>query len=146
MVKLIISIPAEPVAQGRPRLSSRGGFARAYDPPKSRSWKAFVADYAERAMKQAGLETPMDGPLIVKVRFAFPLPKSQHRKKIKPATWHMKRPDLDNLYKGLIDGMEGIVYHRDSEIVKVIMDKIIVEQGKAPYVNVSIATIEALNL
>ncbi len=57
----------------------------------------------------------------------------------------MKRPDLDNLYKGLIDGMEGIVYHRDSEIVKVIMDKIIVEQGKAPYVNVSIATIEALN-
>ena len=75
MVKLIISIPAEPVAQGRPRLSSRGGFARAYDPPKSRSWKAFVADYAETAMKKAGIEAPIDGPLLVKVRFAFPLPK-----------------------------------------------------------------------
>ena len=145
MVKLIISIPAEPVAQGRPRLSSRGGFARAYDPPKSRSWKAFVADYAEAAMKKAGIEAPIDGPLLVKVRFAFPLPKSQYRKKVKPASWHMKRPDLDNLYKGLIDGMEGIVYHRDAEIVKVVMDKIIVEQGKAPYVNVSIETIEALN-
>ena len=145
MVKLIISIPAEPVAQGRSRLSSRGGFARAYDPPKSRSWKAFVADYAETAMKKAGIEAPIDGPLLVKVRFAFPLPKSQYRKKAKPASWHMKRPDLDNLYKGLIDGMEGIVYHRDAEIVKVVMDKIIVEQGKAPYVNVSIETIEALN-
>ena len=145
MAKLIISIPAEPVAQGRPRLSNRGGFARAYDPPKSRSWKAFVADYAETAMKKAGIEAPIDGPLLVKVRFAFPLPKSQYRKKTKPASWHMKRPDLDNLYKGLIDGMEGIVYHRDAEIVKVVMDKIIVEQGKAPYVNVSIETIGALN-
>ena len=59
MVKVLVSIPAEPIAQGRPRLSSRGGFARAYDPPKSRSWKAFVADYAERAMEKAGLDTPM---------------------------------------------------------------------------------------
>jgi Holliday junction resolvase RusA-like endonuclease len=59
MVKLLVSIPAEPIAQGRPRLSSRGGFARAYDPPKSRSWKAFVGDYAERAMKEAGIDTLM---------------------------------------------------------------------------------------
>mgnify|MGYP003987240795 FL=1 len=144
MVKLLVSIPAEPIAQGRPRLSSRGGFARAYDPPKSRSWKAFVADYAERAMKKAGLETPMDGPIIVRIRFGFPLPKSQHRKTPKPMMWHMKRPDLDNLYKGVIDAMEGIVYHRDSEIVKVIMDKVIVPQGDAPYVNALIEKVEAL--
>ena len=145
MVKFLLSIPAEPIAQGRPRLSSRGGFARAYDPRKSRSWKAFVADYAERAMKTQGISAPLEGPLMVKIRFGFPLPKSQHRKTPKPMMWHMKRPDLDNLYKGVIDAMEGIVYHRDSEIVKVIMDKVIVPQGDAPYVNLAVMKVEDLN-
>ena len=146
MVKFLLTIPAEPIAQGRPRLSSRGGFARAYDPPKSRSWKALVADFAEKAMKEQGLTQPMEGPLMVKIRFGFPLPKSQYRKNPKPMMWHMKRPDLDNLYKGVIDAMEGIVYPRDSEIVKVIMDKVIVPQGEAPYVNLAVMTVEALGL
>ncbi len=63
MEKVVVSIPAEPIAQGRPRLSSRGGFARAYDPPKSRSWKAFVADYASKAMQEAGIAELLEGPL-----------------------------------------------------------------------------------
>jgi Holliday junction resolvase RusA-like endonuclease len=146
MVKFLLTIPAEPIAQGRPRLSSRGGFARAYDPPKSRSWKALVADFAEKAMRDQGITKPMEGPLMVKIRFGFPLPKSQYRKNPKPMMWHMKRPDLDNLYKGVIDAMEGIVYPRDSEIVKVIMDKVIVPQGEAPYVNLAVMTVEALGL
>ena len=142
MVKILITIPAEPIAQGRPRLSSRGGFARAYDPPKSRTWKKFVADYAREAMERYKLDNPLDGPLMIKIRFGFPLPKSQHRKNPKPMMWHMKRPDLDNLYKGVIDAMEGIVYHRDSEIVKVVMDKVIVPQGDAPYVNLAVVSVE----
>lgn len=135
MTKVVVSIPAEPIAQGRPRLSSRGGFARAYDPPKSRTWKAFVADYAAKAMEEAGLTELLNGPLVIRIRFGFPLPKSQHRKKPVPRQWHMKRPDLDNLYKGVIDACEGVIYHRDSEIVKVVMDKVIVAQGDAPFVN-----------
>lgn len=136
MTKIVVSIPAEPIAQGRPRLSSRGGFARAYDPPKSRTWKAFVADYAAKAMEDAGITELLEGPLLIRIRFGFPLPKSQHRKK-EPVLrqWHMKRPDLDNLYKGVIDACEGVIYHRDSEIVKVVMDKVIVAQGDAPFVN-----------
>lgn len=142
-----LSIPAEPIAQGRPRITARGGFARAYDPKKSRDWKAYVAEFARQAMAKAGLTEPMDGPLVIRARFAFPLPRSQYRKRTpRPAQYHLKRPDLDNLYKGVADAMEGIVYHRDSEIVKIVMDKIIVAQGEAPYVNVVIATAGELNL
>jgi Holliday junction resolvase RusA-like endonuclease len=96
-------------------------------------------------MKAQGFTKPMDGPLMVKIRFGFPLPKSQHRKTPKPMMWHIKRPDLDNLYKGVIDAMEGIVYFRDSEIVKVVMDKVIVAQGEAPYVNLVVMKMEPLN-
>jgi len=145
MTKIVVSIPAEPIAQGRPRLSSRGGFARAYDPPKSRTWKAFVADYAAKAMEEAGVTELLEGPLVVRIRFGFPLPKTQHRKRNpRPRQWHMKRPDLDNLYKGVIDACEGVIYHRDSEIVKVVMDKVIVAQGDAPFVNFVVEKVSSL--
>ena len=37
MKRLEFTIPGEPISQGRPRFSTHGGFARAYDPKKSRN-------------------------------------------------------------------------------------------------------------
>ena len=144
--KLKFTLYAEPIAQGRPRLSSHGGFARAYAPPKSKNWKAYVADHARKAMLESDLDKPMDGPLCVRARFAFPLPKSHWRKRTpRPKQWHVKRPDLDNLYKGVVDACEGIVFHRDSQVCKVVMDKIIVAQGDGPYVSIQFERFEELN-
>jgi Holliday junction resolvase RusA-like endonuclease len=133
---------AEPIAQGRPRFSSHAGFVRAYDPKKSRDWKSFVSDHATRAMREQGFEKPLDGPLRVRARFAFSLPKSQWRKKTpREASYHIKRPDLDNLLKGVLDACEGVVFHRDAEISRVVMDKITVAQGEGPYVAVLFETL-----
>ena len=43
--------------------------------PKSRTWKKFVADYAREAMERYKIDKPLDGPLMIKIRFGFPLPK-----------------------------------------------------------------------
>tara|TARA_B100000287_G_C20667418_1_gene792158 strand:+ start:181 stop:654 length:474 start_codon:yes stop_codon:yes gene_type:complete len=143
-MRVHFTIPAEPIAQGRPRFSTHGKFVRAYDPKKSRDWKAFVADFARKAMDEYSILTPMEGPLCIRARFAFPLPKTQYRKRTPRKTqWHVKRPDLDNLFKGITDAMEGIVFHRDADISKVVMEKIIVAQGEAPYVSVVIEKLPA---
>ena len=142
-MRVRITIPAEPIAQGRPRFSNYGGFVRAFDPKKSKDWKAFVADFAQKAMDEAGIEKPLDGPLCIRARFAFPLPKSSWRKRTpKPREYHKKRPDLDNLYKGVSDAMEGIVFHRDAEVSKIVMDKITVAQGDAPFVSIIVESLE----
>ena len=41
-MNLTFTIPGEPTAQGRPRFSTHGGFVKAYDPEKSRNYKAYV--------------------------------------------------------------------------------------------------------
>lgn len=136
-MRLTLTIPAEPIAQGRPRFSSRGGFVRAYDPKKSRDWKAFIASFAEQMMRESGYEKPTDVPLKVRARFAFSLPKSRWRKRTPvEAQWRSQKPDLDNLFKAITDACEGIVYHNDSQIVKVVVEKIMVAQGEPPYVAV----------
>ena len=49
--KIEFTISGEPVAQGRPRFSNRGGFVSAYDPAKSRNGKQHVRYAAKHAME-----------------------------------------------------------------------------------------------
>lgn len=45
------TIYGEPVAQGRPRFSTAGGYPRAYDPAKSRDYKDYIRLAAAGEMK-----------------------------------------------------------------------------------------------
>lgn len=47
----VFEVPGEPVAQGRPRFSRRGGFITAYDPVKSRNYKEAVRLMVQQQMQ-----------------------------------------------------------------------------------------------
>lgn len=69
-MNLTFTIPGEPTAQGRPRFSTHGGFVKAYDPEKSRNYKAYVKLLASEAMKNIGLtltELPLGVEIIADV-------------------------------------------------------------------------------
>jgi Holliday junction resolvase RusA-like endonuclease len=64
------------------------------------------------------------------MKFVMPLPKSAHRKRNPPQeVWSIKKPDVDNLYKGIADAMEGIVYENDSQISHLVIEKKTAAQG-----------------
>jgi len=130
-------VQAEPIAQGRPRLTTVAGMARAFDPKKSKQWKAFIKDVAMKAMKDAGYDRPLEGPLCARMRFGFALPKSSYRKRTpRLRSWHTKRPDIDNLVKAIFDACESVIYINDTCIAKMVVDKIECAQGEAPFVSV----------
>ena len=106
-----IVIPGEPVSQGRPRFSTHGGFARAYDPKKSREGKQSVKYFADAAMLDAGIGV-LIGPIGMQVQFGIKLPKSLERKR-KPVhrKWRIKKPDLDNMIKLVKDTIDSKKYH-----------------------------------
>ena len=132
-----------PVPQGRPRLSTRGGFARAYDPPKSKEWKRVVEQYVRKAVRESEEEFQYKGPLRVWMKFIMPLPKSAHRKRNPPSeSWSTKKPDVDNLYKGVADAMEGIVYENDSQISHLVVEKKIAAQGNEAKVLIEVTHVE----
>lgn len=111
-----------PVAQGRPRFSGRGKFTHAYDPPKS---KKFKGDLARIAVKQANEQTFYAGkhvPIEVHLKFYIPMLKSFSKVKHEMASSGYlrppKRPDLDNYLKGTLDGLNGIFWEDDGQIVE----------------------------
>lgn len=144
--KVKFTIPGEPVAQGRPRFSTHGGFARAYDPKKSRDGKSVVKLCARDAVEESGLIEPLSGPLVMKVQFGIPLPKSAYRKRTPVArSWRTKKPDLDNLLKLVKDACSGIIYLDDNQISRIVAEKITCGQDEAPYTRVLFVELEDLD-
>ncbi len=112
------TIYGEPVAQGRPRFSTAGGYPRAYDPAKSRDYKDYIRLAAAAEMNG---QAPLSGPLSISVRVYRPIPSSYSKKKrdaaergaIRPTT----KPDVSNYVKTIEDALNGICWNDDSQIV-----------------------------
>lgn len=129
-----ITIPGEPVAQGRARYTTRSGFVRTYDPKKSADYKSYV-----RAIANQVDTRPLEGPLVMKVLIYRQIPKSWTKKKqaaalagtVKPSI----KPDCSNYLKGIEDALNGIAYIDDSQLVLVYVRK---EYAVEPRVEISI--------
>lgn len=111
-------IPGNPIAQGRPKFARKGNFVSAYDPAKSRNWKAYVAWHVKKQLEGC-LTAPLEGPLMLTLTFYFLKPKSLSKK----VQHHIKKPDCKNLLAGVEDAMEGIVYRNDSQICSILVSK-----------------------
>lgn len=117
------TVYGEPVAQGRPRASSQGGFVRLYDPKKSRDYKEYIrlaaAEHAPPAL--------LDGPLAMMVTAFRPTPKSFSQKKAAEAEAGLilptSKPDADNYLKSVKDALKGVIWRDDSQVVDAYVRK-----------------------
>lgn len=126
------TVPGIPAGKGRPRISTRGGFARAFTPAKTVAYEGLIALAASDAM--AGRE-PIAGPVMVVARAVFPIPASWSKRRKAEARWHVGKPDGDNVLKALGDGLNGIAWKDDSQVASMRLEKV---YGNVPGLHVEI--------
>lgn len=123
---LSFEIPGQPIGQGRPKFSTINGHARAYDPEKSRNYKAYIRMLATQAMKDSGF-TMIEGPCVLSINAYFEVPKSKSKKFREAALsgleYPTKKPDLSNIIKGIEDAINNLVYKDDACIVSLSVCK-----------------------
>lgn len=122
-----VMLHIKPVAKGRPRATGCGGYVRMFTPQKTQQFESEVAEmYAEMGGKKHS------GPLEIEVRFYFAPNKSETKKNrtlmLTGEILHTKKPDVDNCIKSLMDGLNGVAYDDDSQIVKITATKSYAEQ------------------
>ena len=117
MSQVSFFVHCEPVPQPRAKVSTRGGFARAYIDANhpSISLKDAIRD-SVRGCKR------LEGPIACELEFFFERPKS-HTKKQRMNDWHTGRGDIDNLQKLVFDALNKIAYEDDKQIVSVMAIK-----------------------
>ena len=110
---IALFIPGNPVPQGRPKFARQGNFVRCYDPKKSSEWKQFIS---LRAASENVQPFSQGTALEISAVFYLTRPVSVS---VKKRPYPTSKPDLDNLIKALKDGLKGITWHDDSQVVKI---------------------------
>ena len=125
MMQITFAVYGEPVPKGRPRFSTRGKFPVAYTPEKTKTYEFEVGMMALAAM---GGSKPLEGALEAFIYVTFAVPDSYSKKRteacLSDSEKHTKRPDLDNVVKCVIDGMDKIVFLNDSQITSIHATKV----------------------
>lgn len=119
------TIPGQPVPKGRPKFARRGAHVVAYTPAKTASYESLVKMAATVAM--AGL-VPSAAPILLVIELHLQVPASWSNKRralaLAGEILPTKKPDADNVLKGIKDGCNGIVWRDDSQVVRIGIGKV----------------------
>lgn len=112
------SLECTPVPKMRPRM----GMGRVYTPKKTIDFEKEIGRVAYENRRYFS-QAPREGmELVAEIEFLFHYPKSMAKKDRENAKC-IKKPDLDNLVKSVLDGMNGVIYKDDSMITHVNASK-----------------------
>jgi Holliday junction resolvase RusA-like endonuclease len=111
MIDLVIY--GKPVGKARPRFgrNKKGGVVT-YTPQETKLYEQGVQTLAQVAMFGKSM---LEGPVKVTIKAYF-----QHSKK---TGWHISRPDLDNIVKAFLDGLNGTVFSDDAVVCQLVASK-----------------------
>lgn len=105
-----------PKATPRPRVGKFG----AYYPKEYQIYKDTLRYLAKSICKNH-----FEGALSLEIIFYMQIPKATSKKRYSEliGSYHISKPDCDNLAKGVKDSLEGVAYRNDSQIARLTVTK-----------------------
>lgn len=111
-----ITIQTDPVPKGRPRVSFVNGKAHTFTPERTKKAQKGIV---RRLKRYQGRCFAPHVPVMLSVTFFRVKSKWLPRKESLP----VRKPDLDNFLKLLLDAMNGILVADDAQICTIIVKK-----------------------
>ncbi len=134
-------VPGAPVGKGRARIGKVGNHARMFTPPKTASYEGLIAHAGHAAMAGRPL---IEGAVLVVLDICIGVPASWSKRKQAAAlagqVYPTTKPDKDNIIKAIYDGLNGVVWKDDVQVVEGIQRK---RYGAVPGVTVEIEELRA---
>ncbi len=127
-------IIGKPMAWPRPRFANGRGFL----PKPYKEWKKNFQASLIQSLRVAGWPRASEKKFAVRCVFAF---KMHYRHPSDGLNYRFCGDhvgDVDNLLKAILDGMNGIVFADDRQVVEVIARKIHVEDGQLPWTSIAV--------
>lgn len=121
-------VPGKVQGKARPRFSSRS--RTVYTPGKTKSYERQIAE-AYAAQRGPRFE----GSVMVVIEAVFSIPKSWTRaKKAAAAAGKLApgKPDIDNILKVVLDGLNGIAYKDDKQVTMTQCKKVYTATNSLP--------------
>lgn len=124
MIQIFFTVP-QVSGKGRPRFARQGTFVKTYTDAKTLTYERSIQTYAKQAM---GSTSPLIGAVAAYLHIGIPIPPSYSKTRQKACIEGLerptKKPDIDNIVKAVLDGMNGIVYLDDKQVVDLHLTKV----------------------
>lgn len=128
--RIRIKIPVEPKPKGRPRVTFKNGFVRTYTPGATQAAEEELRAYFVQHREKAFMEHEP-----VKMSITFYRRRSKWKPKNNPSPYDkllpVRKPDIDNFAKMVLDAANGILFVDDAQITKLILAKRWSENGNS---------------
>ena len=117
-------VEGKPTGKGRPRFGRYG----TYTPQKTVNYENLV----KFSYLQVTNDKLVNCPIKIKIKAYFEPPKSTSKKKYKELMGqpYIKRPDIDNIVKAILDGLNGIAYTDDNQVTKLEVQKLYSDKAR----------------
>lgn len=118
-------VPGEPSGKGRPRFTRVGKLGvQAYTPAGTRAKETRIGYLARAALGGLG---PITGAVAVRIAASCCPPASWSRRKralaLAGGMTPTSKPDIDNVAKLVLDGLNGVAFVDDSQIIDLTASK-----------------------
>lgn len=118
--KITLTIPGEPKAKQRPKWFKHG----TYTPEKTVSYESYIKELFATKYPEF---MPKETALTLHIYAGLFMAKSTSKKRLTEMKLGIiepvKKPDVDNLLKAVMDALEKLAYKNDSQICHVVIDK-----------------------
>lgn len=134
-------VPGKVQGKARPRFSSRSGTV--YTPGKTKSYERQIAEAYEAQHGPC-----FEGSVMVVIEAVFPIPKSWPRaKKAEALAGKLPpgKPDIDNILKVVLDGLNGIAYEDDKQVVLTQCKKVYADTNRTAGLQVHVCQMDNTN-
>jgi Holliday junction resolvase RusA-like endonuclease len=112
------SVDGDPVGKQRARHRRVGNFVRTYTPAKTVDYETRIREAGRLAM---GTQEPLETPVTMFLYIRTGIPKSYSKKRreacLSGQEKPTKKPDSSNILKAVEDGLNGVVYVDDCQII-----------------------------
>ena len=126
-------VPGKITGKGRPRVNTIT--CSAYTPTKTKEYEDLIKQYfiiKYRCVK------PLEGRISVNIKAHFGIPKNtskvQKQAMLEGILSPVKKPDIDNIAKIILDSLNKLAFKDDNQITKLCIEKIYSEEEKVSVV------------
>ena len=129
MMMCNFEIEGKPVGKSRPRFRRMGNFVQAYTPSNTAEYEKLVRLRFQNAGGQI-----TDKPVKIEIVAFFAPPKSTKKKQkvemLANRILPIKKPDIDNIAKIVLDALNKIAYVDDAQVVELSVKKRYASEAK----------------
>ncbi|MGG0663425.1 RusA family crossover junction endodeoxyribonuclease [Viridibacillus arvi] len=131
MNQITFEIDGDVQAQQRPKFSRIGKGVSVRDPKESKDYKSFVRLVASEHSPAELITEPIKLYIDVFRKIPKSFSKKKHLQAVEGELRPTTKPDIDNLVKGIKDGLSKVIWHDDSQVIELVARKFYSDKPKA---------------